>query len=446
MLAANLIDIEQLDLPYVETTSPSYDSDPPAVWRRIRAEQHGLARTEFGVNVLSYRHCVELLRARELGGVGDGMMTIQGITSGPLYDYWTRGLLFALPDNVHHRLRRLQTPSFTPRMVDRLRSVMRETAERLVRGFVAEGRCDFVSQFAHHYPVEIIARMMGIPQADITQFSRWSTDIGLSFAFPVTPVQARVEAAVSGLFEYVRELVARRRTEPGDDLLSQLLVAEADGDRLSSDELQWQVLNTTVGGHDTTRSQLAFLLRLLCEHPEEWRALADRPERAQGVVEESLRLNPILPITLRRVTRDFTYENLRFRTGTVLVLRLDCANRDPEIFPEPDRFDPQRANAADHLSFGGGAHHCLGVHLARTEIQEALPILARAMPGLRLDGPGVWRPNSNMLLGPESMPVRFDATARQRDSVGSGARNAPNRLQASAANRDEVVYGIYALR
>lgn len=408
MNASSAVDVERLDLPLVSTNGAEYEADPPAIWRKLR-ERHWLARTEFGVSVLPYRHNAELLQARELTGVGDGMLTMQGISSGPLYDWWTRGLLSAMPKNEqHHRLRRLQTPSFTPNKVERMRAVIRETAERLVSEFVAEGRCDFVAQFAHQYPVEIIARMMGIPRGDIPQFSRWSTDVGLSFAFPVAPVRLRAEAAVTGLIGYIRDLIARRRADPGDDVLSHLIAAEGEGDRLSDDELPWQAVNLIVGGHDVARSQLAFVVRLLAEHPEPWDALAADPALTAGAIEEGMRLHPVIPYVARQVVKDFEYEGVRFPQGFILMLRFDSANRDPGMFPEPDRFDPRRANAAASLSFSGGSRHCMGVHLARAEMREALPILARAMPGLRLDGPGQWRPNSAMLLGPESMPVRFE--------------------------------------
>jgi cytochrome P450 len=252
-----------------------------------------------------------------------------------------------------------------------------------------------------------MARLMGIPPADIAQFGQWSTDLGLLFSFPVAPHREAVEAALTGLLAYAGELIAERRRTPGDDLISLMIDAEQDGDRLTTDELRWQVVNLTFAGHDTTRNQLAFVLKMFAEHPDAWRELAADPSLVPTAVEEGLRLNPVIPATMRTVARDVVHRGVRFPAGTFVILRADCANRDPAVFAEPDRFDLRRPNAHQQLTFGGGAHHCLGAALARAEMQEALPLLASALPDLALDGPGVWRPASALLLGTDSLPVRF---------------------------------------
>ncbi len=408
--------LADLELPTVDTNSVSYLEDPHGTWKAIR-ERHWLARTEWGVNVLSYQANHDLVRCRQLHAVGDAPLAMQGITDGILYRYWTESLLFSMESEQHDRLRKLETHAFTPRMVDRLRPAMRSVTMDLLAPFAGEGRCEFAAQFAGRYPVEIIARVLGIPSEDITRFERWSTDLGLLLSFPVQPVKERVESAISGLFEYVHEFVARRRTEPGDDLITELLNVEADGDRIRPDELPGQVANLILGGHDTTRNQLSYLLMAFCEHPDQWRRLAEEPSLAALAVEEGLRLHPILPFTMRLVAEEFAYDGVRFPARTLLILRSDCANRDPAVFTEPETFDITRENAARQVTFGGGSHYCLGAYLARAELQEALPILARTMPGVRLDGPGVWRPYSSMILGPETMPVAFDVVSSTRETT-----------------------------
>lgn len=405
--AEGAVDLADLELPVVATTGEAYLADPHGTWREVRG-RHWLARTELGVNVLRHRECVELLKDRRLTSIGDLPLQLQGVTDGPLHEYWTHGLLNAMPDGQHHRLRRLQTRAFSANAIERMRPIMRQIAEELVAELPADGRCDIVGAFVHDYPVRVIAAVMGIPRAEVARFSTWSSDLCLVFSFPVAPVRPRVETAIAGMYEYMSDLVERRRADPGEDLISRLISAEADGETLTRDEVCWQALNSTIAGHDTTRNQLAFLLRLFATHPDLWEELAVDPALAAGAVAEGLRLNPILPAVMRSVAEDFEYRGVRFPAGDAVFLRADSANRDPDVFTDPDRFDIRRANAADALSFGGGAHHCLGVHLARAEMQEALPVLAAAMPGLRLDGPGQWRPNSALLLGPESMPVSFD--------------------------------------
>jgi cytochrome P450 len=287
---------------------------------------------------------------------------------------------------------------------------MRTVAASLVVDFPA-GHVDLVKDFTHQFPVEIMARLMGIPTGDIGQFGRWSTDLGLLFSFPVAPHREVVEAALEGLLGYADELIADRRASGarGDDLISLMIAAEEDGDRMSSDELRWQIVNLTFAGHDTTRNQLAFTLAMFAAQPAAWRALAADPSLAPTAVEEGLRLNPVIPATMRTVADDFVHDGVRFPAGTFVILRADTANRDPLMFPDPDRLDLRRANAHQQLTFGGGVHHCLGAALARAEMQEALPLLAAALPDLAPDGPGEWRPASALLLGSESLPVQFSS-------------------------------------
>lgn len=412
-------DLDRLDVPEVAVNGADYLADPHRVWKQARA-CHWLARTELGVNVLSYRANYELVRSRQLAAIGDAPLAMQGITDGLIHTYWTQGLLFTFEGERHDRLRRLQTHVFTPKMVDRLRPAMRSVAAELTEPFAGDGACDFVDRFAHRYPVEIIARLLGLPNDEIPKFERWSTDLALVLAFPVEPVRDRVEAAITGLFDYVSDVVSRRRRQPGDDFISELIAVEADGDRLTNDELVWQLVNLTFAGHDTTRSQIALLLKLFCEHPDEWRRLAADPSLAGNAVEEGMRLHPAAPATMRLAGEELVYGGVRFPAGTVLVLRADCANRDPEVFTDPDVFDITRPNAHQQVTFGGGAHYCLGAYLARAELEEALLALVKAMPGVRMDGPGRWRPYSAIILGPESMPVSFDVATDDASGLRVG--------------------------
>lgn len=409
------VDLDDLELPFVSTVGEDYLADPHGVWRRVRQDSW-LARTELGVNVLPYEANYSMVRSRQLTTMGDTIMQLQGITDGPLYEFWTQGLIMTQDEAPHARLRKLVVRAFTPRAVDQLRPAMRDVAGRLIDDFPA-GRADLVTQFTHQLPVEIMARLMGIPAGDIGQFGQWSTDLGLLFSFPVTPHVEAIEAALEGLLAYAEGLIAQRRGTPGDDLISLLIQAEEDGDSLSTRELQWQVVNLTFAGHDTTRNQLAFILKMFAEHPEAWRELGRDPALAPTAVEEGLRLNPVIPATMRTTAEEVVHDDVRFPAGTFVILRADAANRDPAVFADPDRLDLRRANAHQQLTFGGGVHHCLGAALARAEIQEALPLLARALPDLQLDGDGIWRPASAMLLGSDSLPVRFSTPDHQLSEV-----------------------------
>jgi hypothetical protein len=401
-----LIDLDDLDLPFVSFTSDEYQADPHGVWRRAR-EQSWLARTEIAVNVIPYKANFEMMRTRQLTTMGDTIMRIQGVLDGPMYRYWTDGLIMCMNDLRHARLRKLLFPAFTPHSVDRFRPMMREVVHRLVGEFRERGECDFVKEFSHRYPVEIMARLLGLPTDDIDVYGQWAVDIGLLFSFPVAPVADRVEKAISNLYEYAGKLIEDRRRNPGDDLLTTLIQVEEDGERLTYDELRWQVVNLTFAGHDTTKNSTTFLMRLFCEHPDQWQKLREDPGLANNAIDEGMRFDPVIPATMRTTVEDFVYDGVRFPPGTPIMLRADTSNRDPAVFDDPDVFDITRRNADKQITFGGGVHYCLGANLARAELQEALPILAEAMPDVRIVGEADWRARSSMLLGAESLPVAF---------------------------------------
>lgn len=401
-----LLAVHQLDLPFVETTGAAYQADPHGVWREVR-KSSWLARTEIAVNVLPYKANFDMIRTRQLTTMGDSIMRVQHVLDGPMYTYWTDGLIMCMEDTRHARLRKLLFPAFTPAAANRFRPMMREVVTRLVNEFRDRGECDFVKEFSHRYPVEIMARLLGLPTEDLDVYSRWAIDIGLLFSFPVQPVRDRVETAIQNLYEYAGHLIEERRHRPADDLLTTLIHYEEDGDRLSYDELRWQVVNLTFAGHDTTKNSTTFLMRLFCQHPDQWRVLRENPHLADNAIDEGMRFDPVIPATMRTTVDDFVYDGVRFPAGTPIMLRSDTANRDPLVFDDPDRFDITRPNADRQITFGGGVHYCLGANLARAELQEALPILAAAMPDVRMTGEGDFRDRSAMLLGAESMPVAF---------------------------------------
>src|SRR4051812_11328394 len=269
----SVVNVTDLDLALVLPTDPEYLADPDGVWRQAR-ERHWLARTDVGFVALTHDAVSALNGNRALVGTGDTYLRMQGITSGVLYDYWTNGLLAVMSGERHHRLRTLMVSAFTPRVVDRLRVRMRAIAGRLVESFVDAGSADLVPAFTHRYPIEVTAAVIGFPDSEIDLFAEWSTDLGLAFSLPVAPVQDRVEAAIIGLRGYVSGLVDRARAHPRDDLVSRLVAAEESGDRLTHDEVVWQLLNLVFAGHDSTRGQLGYLLDAFGRLPRDWQRVA----------------------------------------------------------------------------------------------------------------------------------------------------------------------------
>jgi cytochrome P450 len=311
---------------------------------------------------------------------------------------------------MHTRLRRLVAPAFSPRSADRLRPFMRQVINDLVDTVSTSGRADFARDICEPYPIPIICELLGAPKSDWQLFSRWANDILEIFSIDVASKLDLIADTQDELDEYTRGLIAARRDKPADDLLTDLIAAEEAGDRLSTDELVMMVNAVIIGGTDTTRNQLGCAVALFAEHPEQWALLAEQPELAPRAVEESMRYFGAVRGTMRYASTDIEYRDVLFPAGTFIAIGLAEANRDGEVFAEPTTFDiTAKKSDQPQLTFGSGIHYCLGQALARAELQEALPLLARRMPNLKLDGPTEWKPDGVGIFGPAHMPVTFDA-------------------------------------
>src|SRR5918997_5744926 len=236
---------------------------------RLRA-QGWLAQTPLGVMVLGREAADFFLRTRSATFPGMKIAELFGIDEGPLYEEMRRNILH-LNGADHRRLRNLVNPSFTPRAADRWRPAMRGFVERLWHAVAADGRCDFVDAFAKPYPALMIATVMGAPLADAPRLHEWSLWIQRQFDAPsLMRDRERIERAVEEFYEYAGQLLEKRRSSPSDDLISTLIAANHEGDKLSDVELVNLVLNVLIGGVDPTQSQLAQAIRLFAEHPDQW--------------------------------------------------------------------------------------------------------------------------------------------------------------------------------
>jgi cytochrome P450 len=390
--------VGDLELPAFDYTDPSLRGERfHAAMARVRGEGEGwLAQGPFGYMVLDREAGEFFLRSRSATFPGMKIAEIFGVSEGPLFEQMRRNILHVNgPD--HARLRGLVNPALSPRAVERYRPAMRTFLEGLldaVSGGAEEGivRCEFVEAFAKPYPSLTIATVMGAPLADAPRLHRWSSWIQRQFdAASMASEREGIERAVEEFYAYAQALIDARREDPGEDLVSMLIAAEADGDRLSDVECVNLVFNVLAGGVDTTQSQLAHAVRLLAEHPEQWALLEADPGLAQAAVDEALRFEPITPFTARMTTEDVVFRDVIFPEGTIVMVCAFTANRDlgeDERGPDgADSFDitADRAGARE-LTFGAGVHYCVGANLARAELGEALAFLARRAHGLELDG------------------------------------------------------------
>ncbi|OBA61614.1 cytochrome [Mycobacterium sp. 1100029.7] len=390
----------------------SYDPGETAdeVYPRLQEalRQAPIAIGPYGPEVLSYplvRSVLRDTRSQIPPGIN---LLVHGITSGPLWDKVVNSLL-CLEGDAHHRLRSLTSKAFTPKATLRLHDTMAGLMNELVDAVVEAGRCDVVTDIARPYPVPIICALLGAPREDWQQFSRWADEIFKAFSFDVDirELEPGVMRAWGELDDYVDGMVARRRHSLTDDLLSDLIRAEDDGDRLNAAELRMLAGGLLLAGTDTTRNQVGASVQVLCEHPEQWQLLKDNPDLAMHAVEETMRHSPIASGTLRLVIEDAEVDGYVFPAGTMVLVNTAAANRDPDVYKDPHRVDITRRGAPPILTFGGGVHYCLGANLARRELAEALTVLSRRLVNPRVAGPAPWKPMVS-LSGPTSLPIEFD--------------------------------------
>jgi cytochrome P450 len=391
---------------YLDVMAPDFRADSAEVLAARDANWY--ARTPFGYVILRYKQTSEVLGDPRFRRSSMAWMAAsRGITSGPLYD-WMNTVILSIDGADHLRLRRLVSKAFTPRSVDRLRPLMRTVAEELLDRFAKTGWCEFMADFADQYPGRVMCEMLGVPLAQQHSFREWTIDLGLVFSPEVLAYRDRVEAALAGLFRSTDALIESRRGRPGPDLLSALIEAEEAGDRMSTQELRMMVSSLLFGAQETTRSQLGRAMVLFADHPDQWQRLAEQPELAAQATEEVFRVAPSTPMNARITTEPVTFHGLDIPAGSVVLLLVAAANTDPEVFG-PGGFDITVRRPAPPLTLGGGVHHCLGAALARTEIAEALPILARRLPSFQVTSPVEWPPSS--IKGPRQLPLRFAVPA-----------------------------------
>jgi cytochrome P450 len=396
--------VKQLDdAPYLDMFSPEFQADPGPIVDALR-EQSWVVRTAIGGTVVDRAHVQALLGDRRLRSSIPAIVRMQGLTDGPLFDSLSRTIL-ALDGDDHLRLRKLVNRAFTPRAIDLHRADMRTTLDRLLAPLRGAGHCEFMAAVAEHYPIEVMCHLLGVPDADHEDFAAWNRSITWALSFQLGEHLSEVEWGMAMMFDYVTQLMADRRHEPRDDMVTALVQAREANDRLSDDEVRSMIASLLFAGYDTTRNQLGLAMWLFAEHPGQWELLSEDPTLAPQAVEEVMRFQGAVAVAPRMVAEDFELDGYRFTAGTMLVLSTAGANHDPSAYERPRDFDIA-AEREPHFTFGGGPHYCLGASLARAEMQEALPMLTAVMPSLELDGEPTWRPPFG-IFGPETLPLRY---------------------------------------
>ncbi|MCA2263511.1 cytochrome [Mycobacterium marseillense] len=348
---------------------------------------------------LSYRDCDEVLRhpSSSSDNVNSTVAKRQAESGTTPARQGPPGFLFLDPPD-HTRLRKLVSKAFAPRVVSALQPDISSLVDGLLDRVAEKGRFEVVEDFAYPLPVAVICRLLGVPLDDEPQFSRASALLAqaLDPFSTITGVPEEVanerQQAGAWLRDYFHGLIDKRRSRPGDDLLSGLIAVEESGDQLTEEEIVSTCNLLLIAGHETTVNLIGNAVLAMLRNTGQWAALGADPDRASAIVEETLRYDPPVQLVGRIALADMVIGGIEVPAGDVMMLLLAGASRDPAEYDRPDVFDPDRKTMR-HLGFGRGAHYCLGAPLARLEAGVALAAVAARFPNARLEGEPQYKTN-----------------------------------------------------
>jgi len=390
---------------------PAVREDPYPLYASYR-EMGPLLPTAFGGYLLT-RHadCFQVLRdarfssnQRHQAGWENVEQLVEALGFGDLFAMFTRVMLFADPPD-HTRLRRIVSKAFTPKAVEEMRPRIAQLVDDLLDAAAEKGEMELVSDLAFPLPVTVISEMLGMPSSDHAQLQAWTSE-AVKALDPSDDFTALlpVGAAVQEMRDHFDAFVAEKRRSPGDDLTSALIAAEDDGESLTHDELLDTMILLFGAGHETTVNLITGGVLNLLRHPSELARLQADSTMIGTAVEELLRFGPPVQVSARTTTTEVELCGTTLEKGSQVVVMIAGANRDPEVFEDPDRLDIGRTENR-HLAFGGGIHLCLGAPLARVEGQEAIGRLVQRFPALSLlDERVTWKETST-IRGPQSLRV-----------------------------------------
>lgn len=403
-----IVKFDLLSLDFLQNPYPAYEwlrENDPVHWH-LDSQSSGMWL------ITRYKDVEACLRDPRLSSGGRrGSHTLNAIdekvreANQDFLAFYSKWLLFADPPD-HTRLRKLANKGFTRGHVEKLRPYMKGLAEGLLEKLPKSEPVDFMQEFAVIMPAMVIVEMLGVPQKDRDRLVKWSNDVAaLIGLMKVSPdIVEKIRSSYLAMTDYFMKHIENLRNHPQDNVLSSMIQAVEEGDRLTTDELYAQAVILLIGGHETTRNLIGSGLHLLLRHPEQMALLRRRPELMASTVEEILRYESPIQFIGRTAREDFDLNGKAIKKGQVVMLMLASAHRDPDVFEEPDRFDIQR-HPNKHLAFGAGRHLCLGAPLGRVQGQVVLEALLNRYNQIALEREDVIWVSSPVFRGITSLHV-----------------------------------------
>ena len=387
----------------LDLTDPAFVADPYPTFARLRRESPVLWHEPTGQHLaFSFALCNAVLRDRRFGRMWADKTPAKRFEP---FNLLHRNQMMENEPPDHTRLRSLVAKAFARGHVERLRPRVQQLADDLLDKVAEAGELDLIGDFAEPLPVAVIAELLGVPEADRHLLRPWSQAIVKMYEYGRTPrIEVDAIAASDEFSDYMRDLAARRRAEPRDDLVSHLVLGEERGQTLSEDELVASAILLLNAGHEASVNAFGNGVVTLLEHPAQLARLRADRDLVASALEEMIRFDAPLQLFERTAREDMQVGDVTLREGERVAALLGSANRDPNAFDDADEFDIAR-HPNHHVGFGAGLHHCLGAPLARMELQISLPALLDRFPRLQLAGVPVRRPTF-VLRGYESVPLR----------------------------------------
>lgn len=400
-----------------QLVSADFMRDPYPLLRQLREEEPvywsdaigGWLLTRYDDIVASFKNTGAFSNENRLAKTVDYLSPEKQSAYKIVVDHYaTKGLIHADPPD-HTRLRGMVNQEFTPKVVEQMRPRIQEVVDSLLDAVASKGEMDVVADLATALPVGVIAEILGVPPADRHLMRQWTDDL-LAFQGVNKPSETDLARAQHGLQEirpYIQGMIEERRRQPRQDLMSKFVALESAGERLSEAELISTCVTLIIAGHETTLSLISSAIYTLLAHPDQNHLLRENSELLDSAIEETLRFESPVSRQARLMKDDAQLGDKRLKKGEIVFQMLNAANRDPEYFVDPDRFDIQRTKNR-HIAFGFGAHFCVGAQLARTEASIAVGTAFRRFPKLHLTGDqpdwDLGKRTSRML---RTLPVRF---------------------------------------
>jgi cytochrome P450 len=399
--------LTEMPLPILPVEQPDFAIDPMSYVEVARRQHPWLARSNVGGYVIHGYQAVKdiVYMDDKLRPYFDGVAEFYGAE----HTQWGRfmsEMMIARHGPDHRKLRASVQLAFTPRNINRYRGLMRRVISDLLDEWAPKGEFDF-ADFASYFPITVFCGLLGVPAQIVPRIRHALETQASSTSFNRDLLPAMLEG-FDLLWEFVDTAVKEheRRAVGGDDLLDIMIGAKKAG-KITETELRQNLIMLASAGYDTSKNMLGLIMYIMMRHLDDWARCAEDISFCGKVVQECLRHSSIASV-YRAVTTEFDYDDVRFPKDTLLFFLMGLAGRDPSVFPEPMEFRPDRANAREHVAFGRGAHFCIGLHLARAQLEEGVHLIAQRLHRPRVAGELTWRPYLG-IWGIRTLPIQFDS-------------------------------------